>query len=242
MDLKEEGVLEFDIAEHWYYRSKARAMMNMIGATLVDIRSILDIGAGSGYFSKYLLANSLVQEAWCVDISYKSECDAEHKGKPIYFRRSGNDAKAELLLFMDVLEHVDDDVGLLASYLDHVPPGTLILISVPAFQFLWSEHDEFLEHKRRYTLRQIERVAMDAGLTIEKSRYFFGFVFPIAVATRMISKYLVPSKSEVKSQLKQHRPLVNYILTAMCSTELSILRRNKTAGLTAFCLCRKTLP
>ena len=66
------------------------------------------------------------------------------------------DSRADLLLYMDVLEHVDDDLGLLTAYLDQLERGGRVLITVPAFDFLWSNHDIFLEHKRRYTLKQVE--------------------------------------------------------------------------------------
>ena len=56
-----------------------------------------------------------------------------------------------VILLMDVLEHVDDDVGLLRAYAEPARPGTRFIVSVPAFSWLWSAHDEFLEHRRRYT-------------------------------------------------------------------------------------------
>ena len=54
---------------------------------------------------------------------------------------------------MDVLEHVSDDVGLVREYAKRAKPGTRFVVSVPAFMWLWSGHDVFLEHHRRYTLR-----------------------------------------------------------------------------------------
>src|SRR3546814_19735603 len=64
---------------------------------------------------------------------------------------------------MDVLEHVEDDAGLLRTYLDKAPPQAQAVITVPAFQFLWSHHDVFLEHHRRYTLKTLSRVVERAG-------------------------------------------------------------------------------
>ena len=58
---------------------------------------------------------------------------------------------------MDVLEHVDNDAGLVRHYATKVPSGAHFLVTVPAFRFLWSGHDVFLEHKRRYTLAEIEQ-------------------------------------------------------------------------------------
>ena len=213
MDLKETDILGSSIDQHWYYASKAAATMRLLGTT--PYKRILDVGAGSGFFSRHLLTHSSASEAWCVDISYD----------------------ADLVLLMDVLEHVDDDVGLLKAYVEKVPSGSRFLITVPAFQFLWSGHDDFLEHKRRYTLAQLEAVVRNTGLTVKQGAYYFGLVFPIAAALRLLPKGAQPSPP--RSQLKQHHPMVNTILKTLCSVELPFMGANRLAGLTVFVLAQK---
>ena len=61
------------------------------------------------------------------------------------------------MLLMDVIEHIEDDVGLVGEYVNKVAPGTQFIATVPAFMWLWSGHDVFLEHVRRYTLPRIEQ-------------------------------------------------------------------------------------
>jgi SAM-dependent methyltransferase len=209
-------------------------MTRMLGQT--NISTILDVGAGSGFFSKYLLAQSTAKDAWCVDISYKSDSDTSTAGKPVHFRQTIHSVQADLVLLMDVLEHVDDDVGLLKDYKSKVPNGTLFLISVPAFQFLWSGHDVFLEHKRRYKLSQIENVVERAGLTVKQGAYYFGAVFPIAVSIRMAKNLFYKDTQHPHSQLKQHHSGVNEALAALSHVELPLMSFNRLAGLTAFCL------
>ncbi|MCL6690045.1 class I SAM-dependent methyltransferase [Pseudomonas sp. R3.Fl] len=237
MDLKETDILGEHIADHWYYRSKRAAVQQFLG----DIRpsSILDVGAGSGFFSRALLAEGSAGEAWCVDISYPADSDASEAGKPIRFRRSVDRLDSDLVLLMDVLEHVDDDVGLLRHYVEKVPHGAHFLISVPAFQFLWSDHDVFLEHKRRYRLTDIERVAEQAGLEVLKGAYYFGGVFPIAATLRLLERLRGGAARQPRSQLKRHNGVVNAALQAVSMAELPVLRFNRVAGLTAFCLARR---
>lgn len=232
MDLKEIDILGENIGKHWYYKSKANAMMRLLSGVSPSV--ILDIGAGSGFFSKKLLSDTTAKEAWCVDISYESDSDATETGKPVYFRRSIDKVNADLVLLMDVLEHVDDDVGLLRDYVNKVPSGTRFLISVPAFQFLWSGHDVFLEHKRRYRLNQMEHVVRQAGLTVKNGAYYFGAAFPIAVVIRLVSNLMQRGRYNVQSQLSQHHPFVNETLAAMCSAELPLFLNNRFAGLTVF--------
>ena len=99
----------------------------------------------------------------------------------------GNDA--DLVLMMDVLEHVDD-AGLLRDYVSKVSSATRFFITVPAFKFMWSEHDDFLKHRRRYTLAQLDSLVRDTDLAIEKGSYYFGLVFPWAFIDRMLSNIL----------------------------------------------------
>jgi hypothetical protein len=102
---------------------------------------------------------------------------------------------------------------------------------------MWSGHDDFLEHKRRYTLGQFETLAQKAGLTVERGAYYFGAVFPIAVASRLIpggSRGSAP-----RSQLKKHHPLVNSLLKTLCRLELPLMGMNRLAGLSVFVLARK---
>lgn len=236
MDLKETDILGADIDQHWYYSSKAKAMRLLLEGT-VPIR-ILDVGAGSGFFSRNLLSYTDAKEAWCVDISYQADSDESEAGKAVYYRRSVGDINADLVLLMDVLEHVDDDVALLKEYVDKAPSGSRFLVTVPAFQFLWSGHDIFLEHKRRYTLKQLEDVVRNAGLSVRCGTYYFGMVFPIAATLRIAQKTCRKSESP-SSQLSNHNPVTNAILKSLCEMELPFLRINRAVGLTVFCLADK---
>src|SRR6516165_6366800 len=122
----------------------------------------------------------------------------------------------DLVLMMDVLEHVDDDRGLVRHYAAKVPSGAHFLVTVPAFRFLWSGHDVFLEHKRRYRLGEIENAMRDAGLQIAKGAYYFGLVFPLAAAVRLATR----GATQPKSSLKKHGAVTNALLTAICAAEL----------------------
>ena len=197
---------------------------------------ILDVGAGSGFFSKHLLKHSSAKEAWCVDISYDTDFDTYEAGKAVYYRRSIGSVKADLVLLMDVLEHVDDDVRLLKHYTNKVPRNSRFLISVPAFQFLWSGHDDFLDHKRRYTLHLLEKVVRNAGLKVKHGVYYFCIVFPIAATLRFAEKLRRNVKRDLCSQLTRHHPIVNGTLKALCYAELPFMMLNRFAGLTVLCL------
>ncbi len=233
MDLKEEDILGVDIGHHWYYRSKAAALRRAVGR--LAPKRLLDVGAGSGFFSRHLLAEGGAQSALCVDIGYPADRDDSVAGKPVRYRRDIGPTDCDLVLMMDVLEHVDDDVGLVKLYADKVPSGAHFLVTVPAFRFLWSGHDVFLEHKRRYRLPDIEKTMRDAGLELVHGAYYFGAVFPLAAAVRLATR----GTTEPRSSLKKHGPIVNGLLSLACAAELPLFPVNRLAGLSAFVMAKK---
>jgi SAM-dependent methyltransferase len=231
MDLKEVGLLGGDEASHWYYASKALALEQCLDGR--QPKQILDVGAGSGFFSKHLLRRTTARSAICVDPGYTEDSSDVQFGKTIAFRRSSEVGDADVVLLMDVLEHVDDDVGLLRSYADPARPGTRFIVSVPAFSWLWSGHDEFLDHRRRYTLKQTMAVLADSGLTPAAGFYFFGALFPVVAAHRLLQRAL-GGGAQPKSDLRRHHLLTNRMLAGICRIESAVARHNRAFGLTAF--------
>ena len=233
MDLKEEDILGDDIGRHWYYRFKAAALRRAVAH--VQPRRLLDVGAGSGFFSRHLLAETPAESALCVDIGYPGDRDDSVAGKPVRYRRDTGPTDCDLVLMMDVLEHVDDDRGLARHYASKVPSGAHFLVTGPAFAFLWSGHDVFLEHKRRYRLPEIEAAMQAAGLKIVRGAYYFALVFPLAAAVRLADR----NTTEPRSSLKKHGALANGLLSALCAAELPLFPYNRLAGLSAFVLAKK---
>jgi len=232
MDLKEAEILGGQEERHWYYASKARALRRALERQ--PFSRIIDVGAGSGFFSRMLLRQTTAQSATCVDPGYTREWSEAENGKPIEFRRDAEPGAADLVLMMDVLEHVDDDVALVRQYTDRARPGTRVLASVPAFSWLWSAHDVFLEHRRRYTLPELTRVLAEAGLVNIEGFYFFASVLPAVAAIRLLSR-----GGEARprgSDLRRHGALINSVLTAVCRLESVVTRHNHLCGLTAFAL------
>jgi SAM-dependent methyltransferase len=232
MDLKEEEILGEAIDEHWYYRAKARVLEKMLPAEFG--RTVMDVGAGSGFFSKHLAYRGLVDRAVCVDVGYDGERRERVGDAEIVFTPQARSCDAGVALFMDVLEHVEDDVALLASYRKLLSPQATAIITVPAFAFLWSGHDVFLGHYRRYTLDTLRSTIERAGYRVIRLHYFYGLVFPAAVATRLLS----PNRMEPRSHLKRHAATTNALLHALCVVEIPLMHLNKVAGLSVCAACR----
>ncbi len=240
MDLKEQKILERRVSWHWYYRSKLLALLKFIQH--LPFTNILDVGAGHGFFSKQLLRGTAASSSVCVDTGYAEERKELYFGKKIEFRKTIPFSSADLVLLMDVLEHVPDDGALVRECRDKVRPGTLFVVTVPAFQFLFSRHDVFLGHHRRYTPKKLEKVLRTAGLEIVKTEFLFFFVLLCAMIKRFSQKihpkYLLEERTP-SSDLEMRGKFVNGLMIQLNKSELFLLRHNKLAGLSIFCLARK---
>ena len=240
MDIREEKLIGNIACKHWYYVSKSRIVEKILRDT--KAREALDVGAGSGIFSRKLIESGICDQASCLDINYDKEWTEKHCGRLLKFIRRIQGTSYDLILMMDVLEHVGDDITFLHQYAKRLRPGGLILITVPAFQVLWSGHDIFLGHKRRYRLKQIENLVEEEGLEIICSRYYYGLLFPVFILIRLWEKFrLREDRTKAKSALKRYPTVINWALIWLHDLErLFIFPFNKFAGLTIFCLAKKT--
>jgi len=238
MDLKEEDAIDGDPRAHWYYISKGRAIKSLLGPR--PIETLLDVGAGSGVFSTMLTGEGRAERAICVDPNYEDEFVGRRRDDAVSYVRSVDDVDADTVLMIDVIEHVDDDVALIRDYAARARPGTRFVISAPAFQFLWSSHDEALDHRRRYRLADVERVVAQAGLAPRRSRYFFGILFPAAAAISAAERARGNAAAAQASRLKPAPAWLNQSLVAIHDVErLTLFPFNRFAGVSAMCLAEK---
>jgi len=224
VDLKELGRVNPD--QHWYYQAKSRYLIALNSKYFADARSIIEIGAGSTFFLQEALKFSTVAVGYAVDINYKEE--EKSNNIRIFLSKSLPEVSGDVYLFIDVLEHVEEDLKLLVESIKNAKPGSIVIISVPAFQFLWSGHDEFLDHKRRYTTRDLEELARNARLQILDVRYVFGALFPIACLVRLIKKVL----NKQGDDLVTLHPFVNTIAKWLFE-HFDRINRNRLFGLSA---------
>ncbi|MEX0942278.1 MAG: class I SAM-dependent methyltransferase [Pseudomonadales bacterium] len=233
MDVKEESILGPEIETHWYYVSKGRALLALLGD--IRAREVLDVGAGSGIFARQLLEADVCGQATCVDPAYSNSSVKVVNGRELRFTRTIDRPSQDLILMMDVLEHVPDDVALLRQYTASLSVDGHVAITVPAFPALWSGHDVFLEHYRRYTRPSLEAVVRAAGLEVVQSRYFFGLLLPMAAVTRL----LAPGRHQERSALRKCHPILNRGLIWLHDVERRLIfPYNSLGGLSLFCLAR----
>jgi hypothetical protein len=228
MDLRESGLV--DPQRHWYYQAKLEIVRRSIIKQRKDISSIVDIGAGSGFFSIALSRYLASPRVICVDPNYPS--DSFDENRTVEFTRNLEPKHGELYLLMDVLEHVDDDLELLSQSISNASAGSIVLITVPAFKSMWSSHDIFLGHFRRYRIREVALLAERAGLEIISKQYIFSTIFPVAWLIRNFFK-----RKSQSSSLEEANGFLNALLKKLCIAE-SRLPPNRFFGLSVLLLAR----
>jgi len=234
MDLKETEILGKNISEHWYYHSKLDYILYLLKDSKFE--TLLDIGSGSGFFSKGLLNKDKAKAAELMDIGYEEAHEENINGKELRYINKITKSNAKLVLMIDIIEHIDNDVDFLKNYLN-VTNDAIFIICVPAFNFMWSKHDVFLGHKRRYTIRTLSKLIKDAGLRTDSINYYYSGVFPLAFIVRMINKYF--GGDDNKSSLKKHNKIINALLYFISRLEIFIARYNKIFGLSVFAVATK---
>jgi len=231
VDLKELGLI--DPRTHWYYRTKLMVLERVLERFGSSASRIVDVGSGSGYLARELVGHLPAGSAVCVDPNYPRDWD-EDDGRMRFRRSVGPDdlAGADAFLFIDVLEHVPDDVALLRQYLNGATPGSLVIVTVPAFPSMWSAHDVYLEHLRRYRMAGILDTVKAAGLTVEHSRYLYASIFPAAWVVRWFRR-----SRRAASDLQPVPQPVNALLVSLLNAEHR-LRWNRLFGLSALVVAR----
>jgi len=190
MDLKEVGLLNAE--SHWYFLSKFDIIQSEVNRWIHKDLRILDYGAGDGFFSKELLKKRF-GTANCVDINYTKS----KKEESIVFSTKIKMTDPNLILLIDVLEHVPDPKHELHEILDKIKSECTLVITVPAFQSLWSIHDEFLGHYGRYKLEQVDKWldGINGRVKILKRQYLYSVIFPLVFFYRLFRR---KSKSDLR--------------------------------------------
>jgi len=194
MDLREGG--RIDPERHWYYQAKARAVEAELARRGTTTGTLLDVGAGSGFFARYLLDAGMATTAVCVDPNSSAQ-DLARSDERLRFVREIPDESFAAVLMLDVLEHVEDDVQLFHDGIARLEPGGTFIVTVPAFMSLWSGHDEYLLHFRRYRRAGLRAVIEHSEVQLHTLRYLFGALFPIAFVLRRLRRRSAEAASDL---------------------------------------------
>ncbi len=229
---------------HWWFAARRSMVRALLCKTpRVDHAELLDAGCGTGGNLAMLSEFGKVY-----GFEYDDEARGHAKARGIGTIEAGSLPNGvpfdgitfDGILLTDVLEHIDDDNTTLASLSKRLKPGGWLIITVPAFSFLWTHHDVQNHHKRRYRKAELESKLAQAGFHLTYSSYCFLTIFPLALLAAWSEKLGIAGLRE--TGLKQPHPLINRMLRLVASQDVLFIRLGITLpiGVSCIALARKS--
>lgn len=227
--------------KHWWHIAKREICFLLIKKFLKKKNPmILDIGCGTG---KNIEEFSRLGQAHGIDCSTDAIkfCTENRKLKNVHlgnaektgFKKCGVD----LVTMLDVLEHTDDVKTLKEAHRILKNHG-LLLLTIPAYQWMWSKWDVVLDHRRRYTKRQIEKLLRNHGFEVIKSTYLYSFLLLPVFIVRKIKNIFF--KKTYPSDFKVGLPIVDKVMGHFSALERKLaLESSIPFGLSIVVLARK---
>jgi ubiquinone/menaquinone biosynthesis C-methylase UbiE len=217
--------LETQEKTHWWHLSKKRLVRSILKKYCKKQPTILDVGCGSGMILEEF---SDIGKMWGIDFEKEAIDICKEKGlnnvklgsveKLPPFKQ-----KFDCILALDVIEHVDEDKALNEIYKALKPKGKLI-ITVPAYQWMWSTWDVILHHKKRYTASSLKSLLESHNFTQQKLSYFYSFLLPPVYIIRKMKNQ--KSKKEYKSDFLISSKFINMMLGSLAKIELAYFQNH----------------
>jgi SAM-dependent methyltransferase len=222
---------------HWWFASRTRALQAMLDPILPrdPDAQLLDIGCGAGNMIHHLSRYGQVKG---LEIDERPVNKARERGYDVDLfdatqRMPYDDNTFNAVSALDVIEHNEDDIAILSDSFRVLKPGGHMIITVPAFMWLWTHNDDLNAHVRRYTAGELKEKLSQAGFKINRVSYNNCLVFPLAASLLLLRR-----SSDAKVDLASHHldedeyqvemepasPPVNAVLTGVGQVEAGLIR------------------
>lgn len=226
--------------KHWWHKNKRKLIKSLI-AKYSQKRNlqILDLGCGTG---KNIEELKNFGKVWGIDNSIDAINFCKQRGLKNIFLRSSSSTQFpnnffDVVLVMDVLEHTND-LKTLMEISRILKKDGLVIISVPAFSWLWSKWDVIHYHKRRYTIKKLSYKLTKYEFSIIKISYVYSFLVIPILLVRLFKTFL--KKKNYSSDFQISFPIVNQLFSILCNIErLIILYGYVSLGSSIFCVAKK---
>jgi SAM-dependent methyltransferase len=261
MDIKEYKVKsETGNSKHPWELARLKVVSDIISRTFVkntiEKNTILDIGCGDGFFLNELSKILGGFEFIGIDTAMTPDTiqifEQKYQNSSVRFHQNLSneltmDKKIDMVLLLDVIEHIDNEKDFLRS-LTNIPgihANTLFVITVPAYQNLFCNHDIWLGHYRRYSRTMLDNTVKEAGFTPKLNGYFFASLLLPRIITKMIESLTKPDPKVQKGTGDwRHGFIITQIVKTILLIDYKISKAAKKIGLhipglSTFSICTK---
>lgn len=224
-----EAYVEMDLLEanHWWFVGRRAIIRNEISKlNLKNNSSILEVGAGTGgnlqLLSEFGNVVAIEMNEFAIELAKAKKPDnVQYRlGK---FPENPNlvqNEKFDLICMFDVIEHIASATESLRILSGCLKENGKILLTVPSYNWLWSAHDDFNHHVKRYERRSFKNLIRESGLIIDRISHFNFILFPVAILDRLRIRLL---ERRTYSGMKLPNKLLNIILIHIFSFERKVL-------------------
>lgn len=178
----------------FWVRSRNRIFKHLVMTNRANasITRFFEIGCGTGDFIHTLSGESSLaitgSEVYLKGLLYAKSCVPNVEFVQIDVTQNLVDAEFDLIAAFDVIEHVENDLAAIANMTQMLSESGKLIISVPQYQFMWSNIDEIVKHKRRYSRRDLIQKIEKNGLHVTFCTSFVCLLFPLMLASRLLDK------------------------------------------------------
>ncbi len=228
---------------YWWFVGRQAVLRSLLDRHLPPCadRRILDVGCGSGAtlrsLERYGTTVGLDPFPSAIELSRRRGLDRLVMGDATALPLASE--SCDLVTSLDVLEHIGAERTAVAEMTRVLKPGGHLALMVPAYQFLWSQHDVALDHQRRYTAPRVREVLEEAGLRVVRLGYCITFLLPAALLVRLSERCRAKSP-EPHCALIELPPLLNRLCLATVQLEARLIGHlNLPAGVSVVCLAQR---
>ncbi len=233
---------------HWWFRGRRSIIRSVLSQLDLPPQSgILDAGSGTGgnlaMLSAFGHVYAMEMDAEARDLAEKRGIvkleDGELPGRIPF-----GEQQFDLAVMFDVLEHIEQDFSSLSAIRGRLTPKGYLLLTVPAFEALWSSHDAIHYHKRRYSLAPLRRLVERAGYKVVRASYINFWLFPLIALMRVLDHVtgnrLLGHKPDGNAELSIPPKPVNWLLEKTFASEAKLIRGMRLPfGVSIILLARK---
>ncbi len=235
---------------HWWFRGRRTVYLGLLQRYLGGrrVERALDLGCGMGGFLDGL--SEVAERVFPADMAVEGLAFCRDRGYPLGVAVDGYalpyaDASFDLVCLFDAVEHIADDVAVMAEVFRILKPGGTAYLTVPAYQFLYANNDRVSGHERRYTRGSLGRLLEGAGLEVVRNTHsnvlLFPVILPAVLGIKVIEAFVPPKADPKHTNLSWPIPaFVHDLLHAIFAAELPVSSRvNIPVGHSIAALARK---